>query len=129
MVKLFEKSDWYKITDPVEAMYKSKDMSVYDRGVGVTVFEGDRTLGCGGVVLHNDYVGELWLRLSQTTGSVTAMRGIIAGIEILKNSFKDVVLICRVKDGWRKGERLVQHLGFTKDHMEDNYWVYKCQTL
>ena len=129
MVKLFEKSDWYKITDPVEAMYKAKDMSVYDRGVGVTVVDGGQTLGCGGVVLHNDNVGELWLRLSKATGHVTAMRGIVTGMTILKNSFNNITLICRVKAGWTKGERLVHHLGFIKDHMEDNYWVYKCQTL
>lgn len=126
-IKIFDKSDWPKVTDPVEDLPRIHDMSVYDRGVGITLEDDGKTIGCGGVVLHDDTVGELWLRISSEAKPLIAMTAIKAGIKILADSFPGVQLICRVKDNFSKGERLVQHLGFIKDHMEDNYWVYKCQ--
>jgi len=128
MVKLFEKSDWAKIVDPVEVGIQKRDLSVFDRGIGVTVEDDGVVLGCGGVILHNDELGELWLKLSRGTKAITAMTGIYAGLKILRNSFEGVTLFCRVKDGFDKGERLARRLGFKRDRLEDNYWIYTWQT-
>ena len=127
MVKLFEKTDLAKVKDPIESFDSEGDLSVFDNGVGITLEQDGEVLGCGGVVLHGADVGEFWLRMSSKAKPLTAMTAIRASIKILSKSFPGVTMVCRVKDGWDKGERLARHLGFIKDHIEDNYWVYTWQ--
>ena len=127
MIKLFEKTDLAKIKDPIEAIIAEGDLDVFDNGVGLTFEEDGVVLGCGGVVLHGSDVGEFWARISKKTSAIVAVSSLRAAMTILKNSFPGVTFICRVKDGWTKGERLARHLGFVRDHIEDDYGVYKWQ--
>ena len=127
MVKLFNKSDLAKIKDPIEAIVSEGNLDVFDNGVGITFEQDGEVLGCGGVVLHGADVGEFWLRMSSKAKPLTAMITMKASMKILKDSFPGVKMMCRVKSGWDKGERLARHLGFIKDHIEDNYWVYTWQ--
>lgn len=127
MVSLFKKSDWHRVKDPIEMGDNISDLGVFDNGVGITLEQDGEILGCGGVVLHGHDVGEFWLRMSSKAKTLTAMTTIRASITILSKSFPGVTMVCRVKDGWAKGERLATHLGFIKDHIEDNYWVYTWQ--
>jgi len=128
MIRLFEKSDWAKVADPVEPnVVAGCDLSVFDRGIGITVEDDNGILGCGGVVLHDSENGEIWLRLSKTASPLSSVVGMKAGLKILSNSFPDVRLFCRIQDSFKKGHKLVGLLGFTKDHLDDNYWVYTWQ--
>ena len=127
MVKLFKTSDLARIKDPIETIPAEGNLDVFDNGVGITLEQDGEVLGCGGVVLHGSDVGEFWLRMSKKAKPLTAMTAIRASIKILSKSFPGVTMVCRVKDGWDKGERLARHLGFIKDHIEDNYWVYTWQ--
>ena len=95
--------------------------------MGVTVEDGGKTLGCGGVVLHDSDTGELWLKLSKKAKPLAVMTGIKASLKILRQSFPGVAFMCRVKEGFEKGERLVKRLGFERDHLEDDYWIYTWQ--
>jgi len=127
MVKLFEKSDLAKIKDPIEAIVSEGNLDVFDNGVGFTFEEDGVVLGCGGVVLHGSDVGEFWARIAKNTKTITILSSLRVAMAILENSFPGVKLVCRVQDGWVKGERLARHLGFIKDHIEENYWVYTWQ--
>ena len=127
MVKLFEKSDLAKIKDPVESITSEGNLDVFDNGVGITLEKDGEVLGCGGVVLHGSDVGEFWLRMSKKAKPLLALTAMKESMKILSNSFPGVKLVCRVQDGWVKGERLARHLGFIKDHIEENYWVYTWQ--
>ena len=128
MIKLFEKSDWAKIDDPVEPMVDVEpDLSAFDNGIGVTVEQDGVVLGCGGIVLMSDDMGEVWIRISKKAKPIAVMTGLKAGLKILRNSYKDVALTCRVIEGFEKGHKLVKRLGFVTDRVEDNYQVYTWQ--
>ena len=128
-LKIFDKDDWKKVADPVEGSVEDAcDLGVFDNGVGLTLEDDDgKTLGCGGVVLHDDDIGEVWLRMSRDAKPLLAYATMKAAIKILAASYPGVSLTCRVLEGFDKGERLATHLGFVKDHIDDKYWVYKCQ--
>ena len=127
-LRIFNKSDWAKVPNPVEVNVGDDcDLGVFDNGIGITLEDDGEIVGCGGVVLHNGTVGELWVRISRDAKPLLSYVAMKAAIKILVESYPDVEMKCRVLDGFDKGERLAKHLGFTRDHIDDNYWVYTWQ--
>jgi hypothetical protein len=104
------------------------------RGLYLTVeLDGD-IMACGGVHLYDEHNGEVWLTLSEEIKSFEPHRKILVVsavydvFEILMDSFPDVTLFCRVKDGFVEGEKFANRFGFNKFiEAKDNYRVYQWQ--
>jgi len=125
-LKEFEKSDWDNVLDPVEpGEFVLSNPSAFDNGMGVTVLEDDKVLGCGGIVLNDNNNGEVWLKVSKSTNPRTIVAGVLAGFKIIKDSFPDVTIRCRALNGFDKGHRLIRRLGFVEDFRMKDCVVYK----
>lgn len=130
IIRAFKSSDWYAIKDPVEPCDIDIDptlTTLAERSLAVTVEDDRGVVGCGGVILYDSDNGELWIKLTKRASKIKALSAVLEGAKILMESFDGVRLYCRVREGFDKGKRLVQRLGFTLDRNEDGYEVYKWQ--
>ena len=126
MIRNFEIADYAKIKDPIEgvSVISEDDLAIIERGVSITVEDEKGIVGCGGVILYDSDNGEMWLRLSKRANKLAYIDAILAAIRMLVNAFDGVKLYCRVKQGFKKGERFVRWLGFVLEREQDNYGVY-----
>ena len=85
--------------------------SVKDSIIGITAIENGKPIGCGGVVVGEE--GVFWARLDGTISS-DGYRALVEGVKILTDSLGDMVYSTLVLEGFRKGRRLVEKLGFRK---------------
>ena len=119
IIRSFEKDDWKKITEPIETGAVDIDDNQLDmltsRGIAITVEDEMGVVGCGGTFFYDDCNAELWIRLAKRVElkTMSIVDSICAGIKIL-TSMPDVKFYCRVRDGFRKGEKLAKWLGFKK---------------
>ena len=124
IARMFDVKDWHRVQDAFEnGPVSAEGLQLAKDGVAMTVEEDGSVMGCGGVLT----TGELWLRLSRKSNPRTAIEAIVAGINSIKKSFEDTELWCRVKIGWREGERFVKWLGLRRDRIENGYGVYVWQ--
>jgi RimJ/RimL family protein N-acetyltransferase len=126
VIKLFEEKDWYNIKDPVDSFAYEPDMKlIKERGLTVTLTKDNVVQGCGGAVLYDENNAELWLRLSKKVNKFIALDAVCECFKYIISSLGNMNIYCRVKSGFKKGKRLVKHLGFKYDRVLDDYEVYK----
>lgn len=127
-VRNFRLSDWRAIEDPVEETPSPENLELAKQGVAVTYIDSCGIAACGGMILYDDNNGEIWFRISRKRiyfpNTIEILRITRECFDILVKSFKDINLWCRVKQGFVKGEELINFLGFKFDRAQDGYGVY-----
>lgn len=117
-----EEEDFSKI-DPVE------EIQCEDGGKRnypcYSLVEGDKVFVIGGIYQAED---ERWYAWANVDKQAPRLSGYVALKRMMPAIMTDLRLqevFCCVKLGFEKGERLAEHMGFTKCNTKEKYTVYR----
>ena len=129
-VRPFKKED-FKAFTPIELgwqEFKCPEMiqAIEDSDLAVTGLKDDIPVGCGGVHPIDDFLGEIWLRLSDEClkNKLDTLQWIREGLKIIEDTFPFKQLNATIRKDFRPSIKLVEFLGFKKVQEKDNWYIY-----
>ncbi len=119
MIKIvpFKAIDWF-MDDPLELIDTPDNVGelLENRAVGISVYTEEGCIGCGGVILWDEYNSEAWIRISRKglKHMKSGIKAIKDGFNIIAQNQQDTKIFCWVNIDWPKAQRMASWLGFTK---------------
>ncbi len=114
--------------EPMESLVEVNDpdfaQAIEDSGLAVTGVRDGKIIGCGGVHPVDDFLGEVWLRLSKDClkHKIDTLRWIRDGLKIVEEIYPFKQLNASIRSCFEVSIRMVERLGFglVEEKMCDN---------
>ena len=114
--EIFKPEDWY-LDDPVETIEAPCEAIAHinDLGLAVSVFDGDKCVGCGGLIFWKEGEAEAWIRLDKCILDHPGkyIRAIMGAAFICQDAFKGYIY-CWVDEEQPIYQRFVDWFQFNK---------------
>jgi len=115
-IEQFKPEDWY-LDNPIETIEAPDDAIKHltKMGLGFSAFDGDKCIGCGGLIFWKENEAEAWMRLDKCVFDHTGKYiKVIMEIGLMCIDIYDGYIFCWVDESKPKYQRLVQWFGYTK---------------